>query len=204
VFPAEAQAKRIQGIVIMEATIDELGKVHDVKVLRSVPELDTAAVDAVKQWEFTPTVIDDVPTPIIMNVTVNFTLNNNNALPSSRREPPGPLEVRAIQLGLRLQSPPRTAGDLPPYPTKVKDGARGVVTLSLTVDEEGRVREVRSLADVRENAGKGQAPLGPLGDAFVDASIKAVKQWRYPEPAQSPVTYEVRFRFVPGQPVEAM
>ena len=50
------------------------GTVQDAKVLRSIPLLDAAALDAVKQWEFTPTLLNGVPVPVIMTVTVNFTL----------------------------------------------------------------------------------------------------------------------------------
>ena len=46
----------------------------DAKVLRSIPLLDQAALDAVKQWVFTPTLLNNVPVPVIMTVTVNFTL----------------------------------------------------------------------------------------------------------------------------------
>ena len=46
----------------------------DAKVLRSIPLLDQAALDAVKQWQFTPTLLNGVPVPVIMTVTVNFTL----------------------------------------------------------------------------------------------------------------------------------
>ena len=44
------------------------------QVLRSIPMLDDAALDAVKQWEFQPTLLNGVPTPVIMTVTVQFTL----------------------------------------------------------------------------------------------------------------------------------
>ena len=47
---------------------------QDAKVLRSIPLLDQAALDAVKQWEFTPTLLNGVPVPVIMTVTVQFTL----------------------------------------------------------------------------------------------------------------------------------
>jgi TonB family protein len=74
VYPPEAQTLRVQGVVIIEATIDTTGKVRDAIVLRSIPLLDAAALDAVRQWEFTPTVVDGEPVPVIMTVTVNFTL----------------------------------------------------------------------------------------------------------------------------------
>ena len=75
VYPASAQSARVQGVVIIEATIGPDGKVQDARVLRSVRLLDQAALDAVSQWEFTPTLLKGVPVPVIMTVTVVFTLS---------------------------------------------------------------------------------------------------------------------------------
>ena len=74
VYPPDAQAAGIGGVVIIEAVIDAAGKVGAANVLRSIPALDQAAVDAVRQWEFTPTLLNGAPVPVIMTVTVNFTL----------------------------------------------------------------------------------------------------------------------------------
>ena len=74
VYPAIAQAARVQGVVIVEATIGPNGQVQDARVLRSIQLLDAAALDAVRQWVFTPTLLNGVPTAVIMTVTVNFTL----------------------------------------------------------------------------------------------------------------------------------
>jgi protein TonB len=74
VYPPIAQSARVQGVVIIEATIGPDGRVKDAKVLRSIPLLDAAALDAVKQWVYTPTLLNGVPVPVIMTVTVNFTL----------------------------------------------------------------------------------------------------------------------------------
>src|SRR5437867_1336239 len=74
VYPAIAQSARVQGVVIIEATIGPNGAVQEAKVLRSIPLLDAAALDAVNQWQFTPTLLNGVPVPVIMTVTVNFTL----------------------------------------------------------------------------------------------------------------------------------
>jgi protein TonB len=74
VYPPIAQSARVQGIVIIEATIGPDGAVKDAKVLRSIPLLDQAALDAVRQWQFTPTLLNGVPVPVIMTVTVQFTL----------------------------------------------------------------------------------------------------------------------------------
>ena len=74
VYPPIAQSARVQGIVIIEATIGEDGQVTNARILRSVPLLDQAAIDAVRQWQYSPTLLNGVPVPVIMTVTVNFTL----------------------------------------------------------------------------------------------------------------------------------
>jgi len=74
VYPAIAQSAKVQGTVIFEIRISPEGKVTNARVLRSVPLLDQAALDAVMQWEFTPTLLNGQPVPILMNVTVQFTL----------------------------------------------------------------------------------------------------------------------------------
>jgi TonB family protein len=73
-YPDAARAAGIQGVVILEAVIDAAGKVGSARVLRSIPDLDQAAVDAVRQWEFAPTLLNGAPVPVVMTVTVNFTL----------------------------------------------------------------------------------------------------------------------------------
>jgi protein TonB len=75
VYPEIAQRAKIAGIVIIEATIGKDGSVRDAKVLRSQPFLDQAALDAVKKWKFTPTLLNGVPVEVIMTVTVNFTFS---------------------------------------------------------------------------------------------------------------------------------
>ena len=61
------------GVVTMEAVIGPEGLVTDVKVLRSpAPALAQSAETAVRQWEFTPTLLNCVPVPVIMMVTVDY------------------------------------------------------------------------------------------------------------------------------------
>ena len=73
-YPPVAQASKVQGVVIIEAIIDESGAIAATRVLRSIPMLDDAALSAVAQWQFTPTLINGQPAPVMMTVTVNFTL----------------------------------------------------------------------------------------------------------------------------------
>ena len=73
-YPDVARAARVQGIVIIEATMDTAGQVEEARILRSVPLLDEAALAAVRQWLFTPTLLNGVPVPVVMTLTVNFKL----------------------------------------------------------------------------------------------------------------------------------
>jgi TonB family protein len=74
-YPQEAQDKRIQGVVVLAIVIGEDGSVIDTEVRRSVPELDQAAIDAVLQWEYEPTLLNGNPVEVEMDVTINFTLS---------------------------------------------------------------------------------------------------------------------------------
>ncbi len=73
-YPPVAAAARVQGTVILEATIDEDGNVVNLSVLRSVPLLDGAALEAVRQWKYEPTLLNGSPVPILMSVSVRFEL----------------------------------------------------------------------------------------------------------------------------------
>jgi protein TonB len=73
VYPAIAKSARVQGDVVIEATIDEEGKVAEARVVKSVPLLDQAALDAVRQWQYRPSLLNGIPTPVVMTVTVKFT-----------------------------------------------------------------------------------------------------------------------------------
>jgi len=73
-YPALARAARVEGLVIIEATIGRDGRVRDARVIRSIPLLDAAALDAVRQWAFTPTLLNGSPVAIVMTVTVDFRL----------------------------------------------------------------------------------------------------------------------------------
>ncbi len=74
VYPAIAQAARVEGTVIIDAVIDEQGRVQSARVLRSIPLLDEAALAAVREWAYTPTLLNGVPVPVVMTVTVRFAL----------------------------------------------------------------------------------------------------------------------------------
>ena len=75
VYPDLAVKARLQGVVILECQIDVRGRVAEAKVLRGNPLLTDAAVEAVRQWVYTPTLVNGVPVPVLMVVTVTFNLD---------------------------------------------------------------------------------------------------------------------------------
>jgi protein TonB len=73
-YPQIAISAKREGVVILEATVDADGAVSHVRVLRSEPLLDNAAVDAVKQWRYSPLQLNGKAYPFILTVTVSFDL----------------------------------------------------------------------------------------------------------------------------------
>ncbi len=116
-YPAEAQARGLRGIVILELVIDEHGRVADVQVVRSVPPFDEAAIEAARQWEYEVTRVDGVPVKVRLTVPITFAMR----LPSMERASGVP-ELRQ--------------GVGPSFPA----GARaGVVNARVTLAPDGQV-----------------------------------------------------------------
>jgi TonB family protein len=74
-YPPSALAAHVQGAVQIEATINQEGKVVDVKVLSGDSVLARAAVEAVRQWRYKPYYLDGQPVEIQTQITVNFKTN---------------------------------------------------------------------------------------------------------------------------------
>jgi protein TonB len=72
VYPALAKQARIQGIVVLEAEISREGLIENLRVVSGHPLLTQAAIDAVKQWTYKPTMLNGEPVPVVTTVTVNF------------------------------------------------------------------------------------------------------------------------------------
>src|SRR5262245_3277052 len=148
-YPVAALTARQQGVVILEATIGTNGKISDVKVLRSIAPLDAAAVDAVRQWEYEPTIVAEVAGPMITSIAVEFKLTA-----------PAPVRV-----GGSIKAPAQTKRVNPPYPPEAQAaGVQGVVIMEATIGVDGKVTDVRVLRPM------------PLLD---QAALEAVRQWEY-------------------------
>jgi len=73
-YPPIARAANVEGVVIVEAVLGADGRVREARILRSVQLLDAAALAAVEQWQFTPTLLNGQAVPVVMTVTVVFSL----------------------------------------------------------------------------------------------------------------------------------
>ena len=71
-YPPLARQARIQGTVIIEAVISRGGTIEELKVISGHPLLQQAAVDAVKQWRYKPTLLNNEPVEVVTTVTVTF------------------------------------------------------------------------------------------------------------------------------------
>ena len=74
VYPPLAVKARVQGVVVLEAVVDRNGRVESVTVLRSILLLDRAAIEAVRQWRYSPLLLNGQPERFVLAVTVNFSL----------------------------------------------------------------------------------------------------------------------------------
>jgi TonB family protein len=156
VYPEEARKNGIQGVVILEAKIDETGHVMDGLILRSVPALDQVAMDAVKQWVYEPVVIEGKPRKAVFTVTVRFQLGEKDiekfaeGAAKVKGEIPPPKLVKKVE---------------PVYPEEArKAGIQGVVILEARTDVQGKVKDVMVLRSV---------------PALNKAAIDALRQWVY-------------------------
>jgi protein TonB len=75
VYPDIAARANVQGAVVLDCTVSPQGRVTAVTVVRGVPLLNEAAISAVRQWIYTPTLKDGAPVPVLMTVTVRFGLS---------------------------------------------------------------------------------------------------------------------------------
>jgi periplasmic protein TonB len=72
IYPKLARQARVQGTVVLEAIVTAEGKVAEIKVISGHPLLVDAAIDCVKKWEYEPTLLNGVPTAVILTAKVHF------------------------------------------------------------------------------------------------------------------------------------
>ena len=72
VYPQAARSTRQSGAVYVEFVVDQAGRVNSEKVLKSWPPFDAAALAAVRQWRYEPTILGGVTVPVIMTAVIGF------------------------------------------------------------------------------------------------------------------------------------
>jgi len=77
-YPALARSARIQGSVVLQATIAKNGTIENLHLLSGHPLLVPAAMDAVRQWRYRPYLLNDEPVEVETTIQVNFTLGGAN------------------------------------------------------------------------------------------------------------------------------
>ena len=200
VYPEIAMQAAVSGVVIIEARIGKDGSVEDARVLRSIPLLDQAAIDAVMQWQFVPTLMNGVPVPVIMTVTVNFRRDEAAdplAYSESResvvdRPPSGagrrgrggrPAEapvVEATEVKPRGTAPRVVKEVKPRYPREgLEAKVAGTVEVEATIGTDGKVVHARVLRSI------------PM---FDEAALEAVRQWEF-APIAEPATVTIELSF---------
>jgi protein TonB len=75
VYPPLAKQTKVQGIVSIDAVIDTEGNVVEMRVVSGHPLLISAALDAVKNWKYEPTYLNDQAIAVQLIVTVTFQLD---------------------------------------------------------------------------------------------------------------------------------
>ena len=75
IYPPEARTNKIEGAVVLSATIGKDGNVEDLSVVTGPALLTAPAIDAVKQWTYRPYLLNGAPVEVRTTITVNFHLN---------------------------------------------------------------------------------------------------------------------------------
>lgn len=75
VYTEEARQARVQGVVILQVTVDTEGNVHRPQIIKGLPMgLSESALETVKQWKFKPATRNGKPVPVYYNLTINFSM----------------------------------------------------------------------------------------------------------------------------------
>jgi TonB family protein len=175
VYPPLAKQAHVQGTVDLSAIIGKDGHVQDLKVVRGHPLLVQAALDAVNQWVYKPTLMNGEPVEIATDIQVNFALPPDDIGATPRR----------IRVGGNVEAANVITQVAPHYPAEAKQaGLQGTVKLQALIGKDGTVQDLQVLS--------GEPVLA-------DAAVDAVRQWVYKptllagEPVEVQTTIDVNF-----------
>jgi TonB family protein len=162
VYPPEAKAAGIQGVVAMRVTISNTGTVEDVQVISGPQELRQSAIDAVKQWKFDPAWDHGFSVGV---KTIGVIYNLPSVVPVVGPVPPAEEAAAGVkQYGGDVAAPMIISQPSPEYTELARrDNVEGVVTVGLVVDEHGLPQHVKLLRG--------------LGDGLDEKALDAAKKY---------------------------
>jgi TonB family protein len=186
VYPDEAKAQHVQGVVVLRARISKEGTVKDVQVVSGPPPLIVSAIDAVRQWKYKPYLLNGEPTEVDTTININYTFGE--AADSQLQAAPG--SSQAVARNPLRVAPGLMDGNLiskvdPVYPEIAKAAhVQGAVVLHAVISKTGDVENLSVIS----------------GSPMLTASaIEAVKQWKYKpyllngQPTEVETTINVNF-----------
>jgi protein TonB len=152
IYPDTAKKAKVSGKVVVEGTTNLAGDVVKAEAVEGPGLLKQAAVDAVKQWKYSPYIVDGVKEPVSFTVVLNFRLEDDGQAqkPLQLSSKEAPKVIKKVE---------------PKYPKEaIKKGLGGKVVLEPVVDETGNVISV----DVVDGI-----------PGLNEAAAAALKQWKF-------------------------
>jgi TonB family protein len=209
VYPPLGRQARIQGMVILKVQISKTGDVENIQLVSGHPILAPSAIEAVKQWKYSPYLLNREPVEVETNVTVNFTLpdklsaegvagsvpggtpegEQGGIAPSPAADAPHLAVPQRIRVSAGVSQRLLVTKVPPQYPQEAKDQhIQGLVVMQVIIDKEGNVSDIQLIS--------GHPLLAP-------PAIDAVKQWKYKPyllnqiPLEVNTQVQVNFTLVP-------
>ena len=160
VYPPLARAARIQGTVVLSIVINKEGEIVDTRLVSGHPMLAPAAIEAVKQWKYTPRSSADKAVEVETIVRLDFRLADG---PVTRSLPSRVSQRLRVSAGVAQGLIASRVEPVYPDDAKAKN-IEGTVMLNVDIDQEGNVERVELVS--------GHPMLAP-------AAMDAVLQWKY-------------------------
>jgi TonB family protein len=172
IYPDEAKAQHIQGVVVLRARISKEGAIKDLQLISGPPALVVSAIDAVRQWKYKPYTVDGDATEVVTIINVNYTLAGDPA-------PTAPAS------GAPAEQHPAT----PPVLVYKVDAEFSAEARELKIGGVVLVKALVNLQGVAENI---QVVRG-IGHGLDEKAVEAVKQYRFKPATENgnPVPREV-------------
>lgn len=163
VYPDDAKAAKVQGVVVLHAIISKAGTVDNVAVVSGPPALMVSAIDAVRQWKYKPYLLNGEPTAVETTININYTLADGNSTPGADRGlAPAQAPIKAAASAMEGNLIDKVQPDYPPIAKAA--AVQGAVVLHAVISKEGNVEQLTVLS--------GPPMLTP-------SALDAVRQWKY-------------------------